>query len=198
MQDCMPAEKKSPYPGVANAQPTHCKLRTHSISRPGSSLSSLSSLPSSSSSSSLFCHNEARNRPSQPPCGPEDPIHVPPMQLLRHLFHKRRPGSGNSVCSLQRDPEGPSQPYASPRAHCTSRPCNSKRHQPSQVSPTTCNAPAEIAWRQSVSQSVRIRYKETPRGPANPGRQSGFVTKRPRGAQPTLCKPRDPIHVPPM
>jgi hypothetical protein len=32
----------------------------------------------------------------------------------------------------------------------------------------------------------------------NPVSQSVFVTKRPQEAQPTQCKPRDPIHVPPL
>jgi hypothetical protein len=40
-----------------------------------------------------------------------------------------------SQCSLQRDPEGPSQPNASPGTQSMSRPCNSRRHQPSSGQP---------------------------------------------------------------
>jgi hypothetical protein len=47
--------------------------------------------------------------------------------------------------SLQRDPEGPSQPHVRPGTQSMSRLSNSKRHQPSLGSPTTCSTQAELA-----------------------------------------------------
>jgi hypothetical protein len=60
------------------------------------------------------------------------------------------PAEEEEESSLQRDPEGPSQPHVRPGTQSMSRLSNSKRHQP------------------SVSKKKRVRYKETPRGPANP------------------------------
>ena len=54
-------------------------------------------------------------------------LSCPPARPCNSRDHRR----SVSQDSLQRDPEGPSQPYASPGTQSMSRPCNSRRHQPS-------------------------------------------------------------------
>jgi hypothetical protein len=86
-------------------------------------------------------------------------------------------GSQSVSVRYKETPRGPADTMqAPPRTQSMSRPCDSK-------APPTGSQSTGQSVSQPVSQSVS---------------QSVFVTKTPREAQPTPCKPRDPIHDQPL
>jgi hypothetical protein len=69
------------------------------------------------------------------------------------------------------------------------------------VQQVTCRHTSWFASRQEKKKKKKCYTREEEEKEEEEVTQAGedeeFVTKRPRGAQPTPCSPRDPIHVPP-